>query len=474
MSWSIHIENLCKQYQIGNTNTTAAELINKKLKQIFLFSDLRKRNKLPANKETSSSIAQEGRTVIDPSQLSADYPNHFWALKDINLEIEAGERLGIIGQNGCGKSTLLKILSRIVTPTKGFFRFRGRLISLLEIGTGFHGELTGRENIFLNGTIMGMKIHEIKNRLHQIIEFSELGSMIDTPVKRYSSGMYIRLAFAVAAHLESEILIIDEVLAVGDAEFQRKCTEKMLGLANQGRTLIFVSHDMDAVNRICNRAIRMSHGRIIGDSKLNANSVSKSSVIDITRDYLRSGAKYKSEQVWPSHSPMRFLNCVELNCVRLLDSESKVRANYDLNETIIIEVDFTIIKKDYPFNLHLYLKDGSGRVILVSMDNHAWLSQKPRPLGNYIERCKLYSPLLNSGDYHIDIEFWPGKVLENRLVVNSVVSFEVKDSSVSDGVRGNWTNEWPNSLIRPQLHWSVSINNKSCHVLKEDELIVEK
>ncbi|HAT9320009.1 TPA: ATP-binding cassette domain-containing protein [Legionella pneumophila subsp. pneumophila] len=474
MSWSIRIENLSKQYRIGSTTTTAAELINEKLRKFLLLLDFKKRNRFSSDKPLPSSIAQEGRTVVDASQISPEYPNHFWALRDINLEIEAGERLGIVGQNGCGKSTLLKILSRIVSPTEGLFRFRGRLISLLEIGTGFHGELTGRENIFLNGTIMGMKTHEIKNRLNQIIEFSELGSMIDTPVKRYSSGMYIRLAFAVAAHLESEILIVDEVLAVGDAAFQRKCTEKMLDLANQGRTLLFVSHDMETVNRICNRAIRMSHGRIVGDSKFDTSAASKSSVIDITRDYLRSGAKYKSEQVWPSDKPMVFLNSLKLNRVRLIDYDNKVRSNFNLNETIVVEIDFTIIKETSPLNIHLYLKDSSGRVIFVSMDNHAWQSKKVRPLGNYIERCTLYSPLLNIGDYHIDIEFWPGKSLENRLVVNSVVSFELKDGAINEGVRGNWASDWPNSLIRPQLDWSISTNKKQDLVLKDHELVTEK
>jgi lipopolysaccharide transport system ATP-binding protein len=190
-------------------------------------------------------------------------PSHFWALKDVSFEVEPGEVVGIVGRNGAGKSTLLKILSRVVEPTDGYCQIRGRLGSLLEVGTGFHPELTGRENIFLNGSILGMSHREILRKFDEIVAFAEIDQFLDTPVKRYSSGMYVRLAFAVAAHLEPEVLVVDEVLAVGDANFQRKCLGKMKDVAGHGRTILFVSHDMIAVRRLCPRTVLLEEGRVV-------------------------------------------------------------------------------------------------------------------------------------------------------------------------------------------------------------------
>ncbi len=204
---------------------------------------------------------------LDPSspQIGRQGPfsNSMWALKDISFNVEHGEIIGLIGRNGCGKSTLLKILSRITEPTSGHAVIRGRISSLLEVGTGFHGELSGRENIYLNGAILGMRKKEIEKHLDQIVDFSEIGTYIDTPVKRYSSGMYVRLAFAVAAHLNQQVLMIDEVLAVGDHAFQQKCLEKTQKMAGTGRTILFVSHDIDAVEKLCHKCIYMEDGQII-------------------------------------------------------------------------------------------------------------------------------------------------------------------------------------------------------------------
>jgi lipopolysaccharide transport system ATP-binding protein len=199
----------------------------------------------------------------------------FWALSGINLEIEQGDRIGIMGRNGAGKSTLLRILSRITAPTEGCFHVNGRIASLLEVGTGFHAELTGRENIFMNGAILGMKRREVARKLDEIIEFSEIGPHIDTPVKRYSSGMYVRLGFAIAAYLESEIMIADEVLAVGDIKFQKKALGKMNELSEGGRTVIFVSHNTGAVAKLCNKGIIIEHGKILGGQCLIAEAISK-------------------------------------------------------------------------------------------------------------------------------------------------------------------------------------------------------
>jgi lipopolysaccharide transport system ATP-binding protein len=457
MSWAIRCEELSKLYRIGKSNVTAAEMINQRLKWMFgrAIRPLRK----PSDSDSQNTSAT-AHTILNELQTQNAPANHFWSLKDISLEINQGDRVGIIGPNGCGKSTLLKILSRITAPSSGLFRFRGRLISLLEIGTGFHGDLTGRENIFLNGSIMGMKPREIGRRLEEIIEFSELGELIDTPVKRYSSGMYVRLAFAVAAHLESEILIVDEVLAVGDAAFQRKCTEKMLQVADQGRTLLFVSHDMDAVNRICNRAVHMAHGRIINDSRIEqeqSNSVlspSTQTVSDITRSYIRSGIQLIPEMVWAEAEAPVFDECIRLDAARIIDLDGQVQSQFDVKQSFIVEVRFTILKEKWPVNVHIHLKDLAGHYILVGMDNHQ-VHAGIRPIGQYVERCTVQTPLLNVGDYRFDIELWPGSEMDHRILQMAALSFTITDDSAAEGVRGNWPNAWPGCLLRPLLPWDI-------------------
>ncbi|MDP3871355.1 MAG: ABC transporter ATP-binding protein [Methyloversatilis sp.] len=454
MTWVIKCSGLSKLYRIGRSNVTAAEMLNARLRNMtrMLMSAGRVQPKAPP------IVHSDAHRVLDSSQTADAPPDHFWALKDVDLEIAQGDRVGIIGPNGCGKSTLLKLLSRITGPTSGEFRFRGRLISLLEIGTGFHGDLTGRENIFLNGSIMGMKPAEIRRRLDEIIEFSELGEMIDTPVKRYSSGMYVRLAFSVAAHLESELLIVDEVLAVGDAAFQRKCSEKMLEVADRGRTLIFVSHDMDAINRICNRGVHMAHGRIVGDSMIGAEAGMRalSSVADITRSYIRAGINLQCEQVWadPAESPT-FDGVIRLDAVRIIDAAGAVRSEFDVKEPLTVEIEFEILKERYPVNVHLHVKDLSGHYVLVSMDNLIADAGAHRRPGRYRERCTITAPLLNVGDYRIDLEFWPGKLPEHRFMKASVLSFSVTDDSSPEGVRGDWPNQWPNCIVRPSLPWWI-------------------
>jgi lipopolysaccharide transport system ATP-binding protein len=229
-------------------------------------------------------LANKARTLFRPAQGGAA-ASEFWALKDVGFEVQAGDRVGIIGRNGAGKSTLLKVLSRIVDPTEGRVEINGRLASLLEVGTGFHPELSGRENIFLNGAILGMSRREIAAKFDEIVAFAEVERFLDTPVKRYSSGMYVRLAFAVAAHLEPEILIVDEVLAVGDAAFQRKCLGKMESVAGEGRTVLFVSHQMDAVQRLCNKGLLLHQGRLIADGAMD----------EVVRHYLQRNAAAEAE-----------------------------------------------------------------------------------------------------------------------------------------------------------------------------------
>jgi lipopolysaccharide transport system ATP-binding protein len=256
---AIKVEHLTKQYVLRQ-------------QQVGSYTALRD---VLANKAKSVFKGGTNKTAKDT----------FLALDDINFSIEAGERVGIIGRNGAGKSTLLKVLSRIVAPTKGKITLEGRIASLLEVGTGFHPELTGRENIFLNGSILGMSKAEILKKFDEIVAFAEVERFLDTPVKRYSSGMYVRLAFAVAAHLEPEILIVDEVLAVGDAEFQKKCLGRMKEVAGDGRTVLFVSHNMDAVQRLCNRGILLNKGKLVLEGDINS----------VTNKYLET---FSEGQTW--------------------------------------------------------------------------------------------------------------------------------------------------------------------------------
>jgi lipopolysaccharide transport system ATP-binding protein len=249
----IQVENLAKKYILSHQQEEGSNY--KTLRDVMTHG-------------TKSLV----KKLSKPADNKTFYPTHeeFWALKDVSFEIKQGERVGIIGRNGAGKSTLLKILSRITEPTKGIIRIKGRVASLLEVGTGFHPELTGRENIFLNGAILGMSNAEIKRKFDEIVAFAEVEKFLDTPVKRYSSGMYVRLAFAVAAHLEPEILIVDEVLAVGDAAFQNKCLGKMKEVGKEGRTVIFVSHNMSAIQLLCNRCIFLQKGHVLADTDPSA------------------------------------------------------------------------------------------------------------------------------------------------------------------------------------------------------------
>lgn len=257
----VRVENLYKEYRLGTISHGT------------LRQDLQSWWARMRGREDPNSIISADQPSTFNSQLStfnADNP-HFLALSDVSFEVKRGEVLGIIGRNGAGKSTLLKILSEVTYPTKGTIKIKGRVASLLEVGTGFHPELTGRENIYLNGAILGMAKKEIDSKFDEIVDFSELDKFIDTPVKRYSSGMYVRLAFAVAAHLEPEILIIDEVLAVGDAQFQKKCLDKMGAVAKKGRTVLFVSHNKGAVQRLCARALILHKGKLVKDADADSS-----------------------------------------------------------------------------------------------------------------------------------------------------------------------------------------------------------
>ncbi|MBS1504959.1 MAG: ABC transporter ATP-binding protein, partial [Bacteroidetes bacterium] len=339
-----------------------------------------------------------------------------WSLKDLNFEVGQGDAVGVIGRNGAGKSTLLKILSRVTSPTTGSVKIKGRIASLLEVGTGFHPELTGRENIFLNGAILGMRKAEIKRKFDEIVDFSGVERYIDTPVKRYSSGMYVRLAFAVAAHLESEILIIDEVLAVGDAEFQRKCLGKMGDVSKQeGRTVLFVSHNMTSISNLCNTGILLSNGVIemTGGTREVVDAYAKNNLrLGASREWLSAGGR-------PGN------HIVSLLSVRTIN-ESRVPAGiFDSTERIGIEISYRVLEEGHVLwhGINFFTDDG-----LNIFDSHSVTSpwyDRPHPKGDYKTIAWLPGNLLNEGRVTINVAIFNHTQHQIHLHEKEVIAFEI-------------------------------------------------
>jgi len=363
---------------------------------------------------------------------SAPAVEDFWALKDVSFEIQPGEVVGIIGRNGAGKSTLLKLLSRITEPTTGCIRLRGRVASLLEVGTGFHPELTGRENIFLNGAILGMTKVEIKKKFDEIVAFSEVERFLDTPVKRYSSGMYVRLAFAVAAHLEPEILIVDEVLAVGDAQFQKKCLGKMQDVAREsGRTVLFVSHNMTAVKSLCSRAILLEAGRIETSGDPQA----------VVRQYLGRVLSGLAEREWTDKNAAPGGEKVRLRKVRIVAENAA--GILDVDTSFKLEIEFWNLLPGQVLN---------ASVVIYTADDVCVLNttSKPGPLPGGLARAVCHFPanFFNDGAYRVRLLM----VSEAQVLFddNHILSFDI-----ADGVRpGGWYGKWV-GVVRPQFQWDV-------------------
>ena len=417
----MRVEDLCKRYLIGHQAAKGDGLRHSMEKAIRAPLTWLRSGRLPR------------RTASE----------EFWSLRDVNLAVKQGETLGIIGRNGAGKSTLLKILSRITEPTKGRIRIRGRVASLLEVGTGFHPELTGGENIFLNGAILGMSRVEIRKKFDSIVDFSGIEKFLDTPVKRYSSGMYVRLAFAVAAHLDPEILIVDEVLAVGDAEFQKKCMNKMNDVAHEGRTILFVSHNMQAVTRLCSRCIFLEKGtvKLDGDSNQVANA------------YLSQGATTSAVREWSDLSTAPGTEVVRLVGVRVKSEKGEAVDTIDIRKPVGIELEYQILQSDHVFLPHFALRNQDGALLFVAVDLDPEWRGRPRPPGRYVSTGWIPGNFLAEGLLSVQAYMLTLNPESGHFAVEDAVAFRVVDDiTATDTARGDYNKPMP-GLVRPRFKW---------------------
>lgn len=440
MTAAIKVEDLSKKYLInhlvGNQPRSIREALGRKLARVLPFSAGPSRN----------AVMDEGEATTT---------EEFWALRDVSFEIKEGERIAVIGGNGAGKSTLLKILSRITEPTRGQVAIRGKVSSLLEVGTGFHPELTGRENIFLNGAILGMPRAEILRKFDEIVGFSGVEKFIDTPVKYYSSGMYVRLAFSVSAWLDPDILIVDEVLSVGDQAFQKRCMDRMRELTGSGRTVLFVSHSMAAVKSMCEKALYLKKGEV----------VSFSPVEDAATEYVRSladetetGAWHKAQFQFPDPDINVQIDCADyVTCLggSIRDHDGKETAHLEIDKPFSIALRYRI-NKDVPYrvvpNFHFYDEAG-GRVFIAFPE-----TTPPNLAGEYEVVCHIDPFQFNTGRFNL-MPALSSYELENPLhfALENALRFEVYEPGLIDPRRHGWTGGLP-GVSRPRLKWD-------CHKL---------
>lgn len=410
----IKIENLGKQYRLGSVGTgTLAHDVTR-----WWYTIRGKEDPYLKIGETND------RTTVGNS-------DYVWALRDVNFEVQPGEILGIIGRNGAGKSTLLKLLSRVTAPSTGKITCHGRIASLLEVGTGFHPELTGRENIYLNGAILGMTKKEIASKFDEIVEFAGCAKYIETPVKRYSSGMYVRLAFAVAAHLEPDILVVDEVLAVGDAEFQKKAIGKMQEVSQgQGRTVLFVSHNMDSIRSLCNKTAVLSAGTLdfIGDTD---KAISH---------YLKNGMSETSHRTFDNY----IKDELQLHSLEVL---SKGITNVDIK----VNVHYTLFEELKNLRIILNLFNEEGIMIFSTSDFYSHTEERRREAGSYKSTCIIPKNLMNSGSYFVSVSIDIPKV--KAYFVDETLGFAIEE--LSQNQLGISLSGKPRGIIHPLLHWNV-------------------
>lgn len=428
MTVAIKVENLSKKYIISH---------EKKAQGYKTLSE--------SLMQGSKRIANKIIHPFSSSEIESQTQEEFWALKDINFEINQGDKVGIIGRNGAGKSTLLKVLSRITDPTSGKIHINGRIASLLEVGTGFHPELTGRENIYLNGAILGMSRKEIKLKFDEIVAFAEVDKFLDTPVKRYSSGMYVRLAFAVAAHLESEILVVDEVLAVGDAEFQKKCLGKMDDVSKEGRTILFVSHNMAMISSLCDKGLLMQKGQIKHSGTMQA----------VVKEYFSKNQanqgliNYEQEHYFPGDDKAKLLYV----CIK--DNKGEVKSDIAIGEDVYISMEYELLVDNMKVspNFHVFSSEGACAFVTTDskLDQGACMKMKK---GVYIATCKIPANYLNDDVYFIGFALTSIKPsIHVHFFERNTLQLHVIDKIDGTITRNGYSGVIP-GVIRPVLDWS--------------------
>jgi lipopolysaccharide transport system ATP-binding protein len=411
---AIRVEGIGKRYRIGAREAA--------------YSTLRE------------SLTRAARSAFRPRQARSGGQEEFWSLRDVSFNVKAGEVVGVIGRNGAGKSTLLKILTRITEPTTGEVEIFGRVASLLEVGTGFHPELTGRENIYLNGAVLGMRRAEITRRFDEIVAFAEVEQFLDTPVKRYSSGMYLRLAFAVAAHLDPEVLLVDEVLAVGDAAFQERCLGKMREVASSGRTVILVSHNMTAISRLCDRCICLKDGMIAVDG-LPDEAISA---------HLGAGAEGPPFEVDLGGDSRATSDEIRIHGVRVLDQRGAPSGVIPWSESFSVEITYEWLKPVPDGLVSFDLRNAQHEAIFAARDSDdPSAGRRPCEPGRYVARCEIPRHLLNHGEYYLSVHAGIPNV---RWCVqyNAAAGFRIDAAESSDGGKRAGV------AILPLLPWEVT------------------
>lgn len=399
----LEIENISKRYVLNSKGSSS--------------DDLR------------DTVTKWTNKVLKPKE-TKDNKVDFWALKDVSFEVKQGDRLGLVGANGAGKSTLLKVLSQITAPTTGSVKIKGRMASLLEVGTGFHPELTGRENIYLNGAILGMKKAEINQHFDAIVDFAGIAKFIDTPVKRYSSGMYVRLGFAIAAHLEPEILVVDEVLAVGDADFQKKSIGKMRDVSTSGRTLLFVSHNLTAVQGLCNKGAYLQSGELKKFGEID----------EVINEYVKNVSKFQLQQEWSSINAAPGNDFVRVKSIKIIPHESHTRANIDTSTPLRLELEYWNFIEQAELNVSIFLYSMTGECVF-NIGDAAQFYKK----GTIKSVCDIPGDFLNDGSYYVSI-----MIVRDRLApvffFEDAVTFDIID--YREGTE--WYGKWPGA-VRPKM-----------------------
>jgi homopolymeric O-antigen transport system ATP-binding protein len=439
----IKVEHLSKMYKIGALHERH-DMLRDLLMHGFASFFSRNGTSRALDAVPSGSDSQAASTKDSKS-------DHIWALNDVSLDIHHGEVVGFIGRNGAGKSTLLKILSRITEPTKGRVQIQGRIGTLLEVGAGFHSELTGRENVYLSGAVLGMAKREIDRKFDEIVAFSGVEKFMDTPVKRFSSGMYVRLAFSVAAHLDPDILIVDEVLAVGDQAFRFKCLDKMEQIRKEGRTILFVSHNVDALSRMCERVFMLEAGKI----------VKSGSPHEVLPQYLATAHSISAAQTWADLDTAPGDNVIRLRNVRVRDENGTTVGTQDIRSPVGIEAEYDVLQPGHVIVPNYHFFNDEGLLMFVVLDVFSEWKRAPRPLGRYTSTAWLPGNFLAEGRVTVDIavsSLVPSTQI--HVMKRHAVGFQVIDSHEGDSARGDFRGQLP-GVVRPLVKWTTILND-SC------------